>query len=80
MLDGVTVTRSPGIKDELLIDGNDIELVSRSSALVSQGEISVVHSLCRTRLPYAFFNSFAIMRCDFVGIRACCVVHSAVLW
>lgn len=39
MLEGVTITRSAAIKDELLVDGNDIELVSRSSALVSQGAL-----------------------------------------
>eukprot|EP00850_Spirogloea_muscicola_P011715 SM000073S21491 [mRNA] locus=s73:508627:509906:- [translate_table: standard] len=36
MLSGVTVTRSEKVKDELVIDGNDIELVSRSAALVNQ--------------------------------------------
>ncbi|KAL5709560.1 60S ribosomal protein L9B [Ranunculus cassubicifolius] len=36
MLDGVTVTRSEKVKDELVLDGNDIELVSRSAALINQ--------------------------------------------
>ncbi|KAK8938887.1 60S ribosomal protein L9 [Platanthera zijinensis] len=30
MLDGVSILRSEKIKDELILDGNDIELVSRS--------------------------------------------------
>jgi len=36
MLPGVTVTRSEKVKDELVLDGNDIELVSRSCALINQ--------------------------------------------
>jgi len=36
MLPGVTVTRSEKVKDELILDGNDIELVSRSCALINQ--------------------------------------------
>ncbi|KAL8162346.1 hypothetical protein V2J09_013835 [Rumex salicifolius] len=36
MLDGVTITRSEKVKDELVLDGNDIELVSRSAALINQ--------------------------------------------
>ncbi|KAH9621360.1 hypothetical protein KSS87_005682 [Heliosperma pusillum] len=36
MLDGVTILRSEKVKDELVLDGNDIELVSRSAALINQ--------------------------------------------
>ncbi|KAH7664491.1 large subunit ribosomal protein L9e protein [Dioscorea alata] len=36
MLEGVTITRSEKVKDELVLDGNDVELVSRSAALINQ--------------------------------------------
>ncbi|KAL2944611.1 60S ribosomal protein L9, partial [Bienertia sinuspersici] len=36
MLEGVTMLRSEKVKDELVLDGNDIELVSRSVALINQ--------------------------------------------
>jgi ribosomal protein L6P/L9E len=36
MLDGVTILRSEKVKDELILDGNDIKLVSRSAALINQ--------------------------------------------
>ncbi|KAI4338064.1 hypothetical protein L6164_016418 [Bauhinia variegata] len=36
MLEGVGVVRSEKVKDELILDGNDIELVSRSCALINQ--------------------------------------------
>lgn len=36
LLDGVTVVRFEKVKDELVLDGNDIELVSRSYALINQ--------------------------------------------
>ena len=35
-LDGVTVTRSTDIKDEIVLDGNDIDNVSRTCALIQQ--------------------------------------------
>ncbi|KAF7816609.1 transcription termination factor MTERF4, chloroplastic [Senna tora] len=36
MLEGVSILRSEKVKDELILDGNDIELVSRSCALINQ--------------------------------------------
>ena len=36
MLEGVTILRSEKVKDELILDGNDIELVSRLAALINQ--------------------------------------------
>lgn len=36
MLPGVTIERSSAVKDELILTGNDIENVSRSSALIHQ--------------------------------------------
>ena len=36
MLDGVTVKRSDGVKDEITIEGNDLEKVSGSAALVHE--------------------------------------------
>jgi ribosomal protein L6P/L9E len=36
MLQGVTILRSEKVKDELVLDGNDVELVSRSAALINQ--------------------------------------------
>ena len=35
MLDGVKVERSSAVKDELVVSGNDVELVSRSAALIN---------------------------------------------
>ncbi|KAF6157461.1 hypothetical protein GIB67_004399 [Kingdonia uniflora] len=36
MLDGVTILRSDKVKDELVFDENDVELLSRSAALINQ--------------------------------------------
>ncbi|ESR55215.1 hypothetical protein CICLE_v10022372mg [Citrus x clementina] len=46
MLDGVTVVRSEKVKDELILDGNDIELVSRSAALINQVGLCVCVCVC----------------------------------
>ena len=36
MLDGVTILRSEKVKDEIVLDGSDIELIFRSAALINQ--------------------------------------------
>ncbi|XP_045205469.1 60S ribosomal protein L9-like [Mercenaria mercenaria] len=36
MLEGVAINAAPGLKDEFHLTGNDIELVSRSAALIQQ--------------------------------------------
>ena len=43
MLEGVSILRSEKVKDELVLDGNDIELVSRSAALINQ--VTFLHNL-----------------------------------
>lgn len=50
MLDGVKIIRSEKVKDELVLDGNDIELVSRSAALINQ-----VHSFPTTHMTPIFY-------------------------
>lgn len=44
MLDGVSITRSEKVKDEIVLDGNDIELVSRSAALINQ--VAAYFTIC----------------------------------
>jgi hypothetical protein len=52
LLDGVSIVRSEKVKDEVVLDGNDIELVSRSCALINQVHpltcecFIVVHFVC----------------------------------
>eukprot|EP00010_Vexillifera_abyssalis_P006269 CAMPEP_0201545208 /NCGR_PEP_ID=MMETSP0173_2-20130828/1733_1 /ASSEMBLY_ACC=CAM_ASM_000268 /TAXON_ID=218659 /ORGANISM="Vexillifera sp., Strain DIVA3 564/2" /LENGTH=116 /DNA_ID=CAMNT_0047953543 /DNA_START=540 /DNA_END=890 /DNA_ORIENTATION=+ len=36
MLEGVTCTRSSDVKDQIVLQGNDLELVSQSAALINQ--------------------------------------------
>ncbi|KAE8791191.1 60S ribosomal protein L9 [Hordeum vulgare] len=40
VLDGVTILRSEKVKDEIVLDDSDIELVSRSAALINQNDPS----------------------------------------
>lgn len=50
MLEGVTVTRSEKVKDELIITGNDIELVGRSGLpldnFADQDVAAAIHQAC----------------------------------
>jgi large subunit ribosomal protein L9e len=48
MLPGVTIERSTGVKDELVLTGNDIENVSRSAALIHQ--VRALRALARARV------------------------------
>ncbi|KAF7105699.1 hypothetical protein CFC21_106478 [Triticum aestivum] len=59
MLDGVTILRSEKVKDEIVLDGNDIELVSRSAALINQFPVDF-SPLLRPLTPV--FLSFAVMQ------------------
>ena len=43
MLEGVSILRSEKVKDKLVLDGNDIKLVSRSAALTNQ--VTILHNL-----------------------------------
>ena len=43
MLEGVSILRSEKVKDELVLDGNDIELVSLSAALINH--VTILHNL-----------------------------------
>lgn len=59
MLEGVTVLRSEKVKDELVLDGNDIELVSRSCALINQ-----VSYFCTLFNIVIFFVCFLGLACS----------------
>uniref|UniRef100_M8CMF9 60S ribosomal protein L9 n=1 Tax=Aegilops tauschii TaxID=37682 RepID=M8CMF9_AEGTA len=59
MLDGVTILRSEKVKDEIVLDGNDIELVSRSAALINQFPVDFSPLL---RPLTQVFLSFAVMQ------------------
>lgn len=65
MLDGVSILRSEKVKDELILDGNDIELVSRSCALINQVYISLFCSISRFCFLYKFCNVF-ILSCVYM--------------
>ena len=43
MLEGVSILRSKKVKHELVLDGNDIDLVSRLAALTNQ--VTFLHNL-----------------------------------
>lgn len=72
MLDGVTVVRSEKVKDELILDGNDIELVSRSCALINQvspfylSDNSIVYDF--DHLSMCVFNICILKFCVFLYI------------
>ena len=61
MLEGVSVVRSEKVKDELILDGSDIELVSRSCALINQVEKCSLLCLCFPLSSiFYFLNIFTV--------------------
>ena len=44
MLEGVSILRFEKVKDQLVLDGNDIELVSRSAALINRLHSCIIYS------------------------------------
>ena len=71
MLDGVTILRSEKVKDELVLDGNDIELVSRSAALINQ-----VHFFVQTHIK-KMYNHFSYMLSALADLISCWFCRSA---
>ena len=63
MLDGVTILRSEKVKDELVLDGNDIELVSRSAALINQVHIFVQTQIQKKKKKVQSFQLYVICTC-----------------
>ena len=68
MLEGVTILRSEKVKDELILDGNDIELVSRSAALMNQ--VGVLASLVLLQLVDLAFDLLTLSRSPYHTVRA----------
>ena len=57
MLEGVSIPWSEKVKDELVLDGNDIELVSRSAALINQ--VTFLHNLfLHTKKQVVYYLQF----------------------
>ena len=75
MLEGVSVVRSEKVKDELVLDGNDIELVSRSCALINQ-----VPSFSMHMFPFKLFSILllfqALTNCLFACLLQKCHVKN----
>lgn len=69
MLDGVSILRSEKVKDELILDGNDIELVSRSCALINQVYISLSLSL-----SLSMYHSYQFLSLQMLGDTCIIVV------
>jgi len=72
MLEGVTILRSEKVKDELILDGNDIELVSRSAALINQVN---TYLLIASRLSSLIISYWYIYE-----VAAVCSVGCALVW
>ena len=66
MLDGVTILRSEKVKDELVLDGNDIELVSRSAALINQ-----VRFFVQKKKMHNHFSHMLAALADLISCRFC---------
>ena len=71
MLDGVTILRSEKVKDELVLDGNDIELVSRSAALINQVHIFVQTQIQKKKKRYNHFSYMLSALADLVSCWFC---------